>query len=357
MPSTAQCIYCGDVIIPSRGEGDHIIPSLLGEFSNDFRFRRICKKCNSIIGRSEQQIVQSGREGFFRQFINPQSKRLKYRSTGKMRGAMGAPAPQRTITLEKYKLLVESMPNNPRDIELVDHILVKDAFEKESFVRLFSGIRPEQIHHALKKKGIHKMSEVCLHCSKENYDEFVKLLEQLWPDSQVDKVDPIPPGMYQNIPAQINFTVNTCYFRAIAKIGFHYYLTHSQRGFKGDEPCFSAIRHFIIHGGDADQFFKCDKKPKFVLPFGELHDGKILTPTQWCHMVAMCEDNGRAFAYVQLFIGPGYIPSSHCIGLGHWDNPIIMSNVASCHVYKYYDSNQISRYAGQVDKVQMVRMR
>jgi hypothetical protein len=45
------------------------------------------------------------------------------------------------------------------------------------------------------------------------------------------------------------------YFRALAKIGFHYLLA-TNRSLVGLEPEFSAVRKFIRHGGSPDPFFK-----------------------------------------------------------------------------------------------------
>ncbi len=57
-----RCIYCPKEFDPSRGEGDHILPAALGEFRGDVRFRGQCPSCNNVIGRFEQQVVQSGPE-------------------------------------------------------------------------------------------------------------------------------------------------------------------------------------------------------------------------------------------------------------------------------------------------------
>jgi len=56
-------------------------------------------------------------------------------------------------------------------------------------------------------------------------------------------------------PLSIKFTVNDRYFRAIAKIGFHYFLTKFPR-FRGDEACFTEIRNFIMNGCPIDEIGK-----------------------------------------------------------------------------------------------------
>lgn len=355
MSAAVQCIYCGNTFDPTRGEGDHIIPSQFGEFRDDCRFRRVCPDCNSKIGRTEQQMVQSGPEGFFRQIIKPRSKRLNKRGIGRARGAMGAPPPQHMVDMGDHLALVEPLSENPQDVSPVDHILVRDAADKEAHIRLFPGIRAEQVRKTLENAGLGEMKEARLHCGDEHWAEYTSLLKELWPESKVEEGDPTPAGVHPETPGTIKFVVNAHYFQAVAKIAFHYFLSHSRRGFRGDEPHFAAIRDFIINGGNSDQFFKHANRPRFVFPFGELSGGGVVTPSQWCHVLAACEAGGQAVAYVQLFVGPGCIPSPHCIWLGRWDSPIITPNSMWAHVYLYDKPQQDGRYAGRIESMQVSR--
>lgn len=357
MASTVRCIYCPNTFDPTRGEGDHIIPALLGEFRNDVRFRRICPSCNAKIGRAEQQMVQSGPEGLFRQIIKPKSKRLNKRGIGRARGAMGAPPPQHTVDMGDHHALVDPMPDNPMNVTPSDHILVRDVNGKEAHVRLFPGIRAEQVRKKLANSSIGEMKNAHLHCGEQHWAEYTALLSELWPQSKFEEREPTPAGVHPEKPGTAQFVVNTSYFQGIAKIGFHYFLVHSHRGFRGDEPSFAAIRKFISDGGDVDLFFKCSDRPTFVLPFGDLPGGGVVTPSQWCHVLAACEAGGQAIAYVQLFVGRGCIPPPHYIKLGHWDSQIITPNSIWGHVYLYDDPQQDGRYAGRVESAQVSQMR
>ena len=355
--STESCIYCRSTIDPTRGEGDHIIPAQLGEFRGDLRFRRVCPCCNSKIGRAEQQMVQSGPEGFFRQIIKPKSKRLNKRGIGRPRGAMGAPPPQHMVDMGDHLALVEPMQDNPQDVTPVDHILVRDAKENEAHVRLFPGIRADQVRKVLADARVGEMKEARLHCGEEHWAEYTDLLKDLWPNSKLEEGEPTPAGVYPETPGTITFAVNESYFQAIAKIGFHYFLAHSRRGFRGDEKAFAAIRQFITDGGNSDQFFKCSNRPTFVLPFGELPGGGVVTPNQWCHVLAASEAEGQAIAYVQLFLGRGCIPAPYYIRLGRWASPIISPNSTWGHVDLYDDPQQEGRYAGRVESAHVTQFR
>jgi hypothetical protein len=302
-------------------------------------------------------MVQSGPEGFFRQIIKPKSKRLNKRGMGRPRGAMGAPPPQHMVDMGDHLALVEPTPANPQDVNPVDHILVRDRDDRETHVRLYPGIRADQVRKALEKPGIGEMKEARLHCGEEHWAEYTSLLKEVWPKSKLEEGDPAPAGVHPDTPGTIKFVVNAYYFQAVAKIAFHYFLSHSQRGFRGGETHFASIRDFIINGGNSDQFFKCENRPTFVLPFGELSGGGVVTPSQWCHVLAASEAGGQAIAYVQLFIGPRCIPSPHYIWLGKWDSPIISPNCTWAHVYLYDDPQQEGNYAGRVESMQVSRFR
>jgi len=357
MSSGETCIYCGSCFDPNRGEGDHIIPAQLGEFRNDTRFRRVCPGCNSRIGQAEQQMVQSGPEGFFRRIVKPKSKRLGKRGIGRPRGAMGAPPPEHMIDMGDHHALVEPSDDNPQNVSPVDHIFVRDKDGKEARVRLYPSMRADQIRSALAGAGVSEMKEARLHCGDENWAKYTGLLQEVWPKSKLEEGEPTPAGVHPAVPGAVKFVVNTAYFRSLAKMAFHYYLAHSSRGHRGDGSCFRDIRDFILNGGDSDRFFKERHHPQFVLPFGELISGGVVTPSQWCHVLAASELNGFAVAYVQLFVGPGCIPAPHYVSLGRWHSPVISPKGIWGHIYLYDNPQQAGRYAGRVVAAQITGFR
>lgn len=298
-------------------------------------------------------MVQSGPEGFFRQIIKPRSKRLNKRGIGRPRGAMGAPPPQHMVDMGDHLALVEPHSCNPQDVSPVNHIFVRDTAGKETHIRLYPGIRDDQVRKALENAGLCEMKDASLHCSPEHWSEHRSLLQKLWPNARFEERDPTPVGVHPETPGKIKFVVNTHYFQAVAKIAFHYFLRHSRRGFTGAEPYFAAIRDYIANGGNHEQFFKRANGPAFVLPFGEIPGGDVVTPGQWCHVLAACEGNREGVSYVQLFVGPGCIPAPYYVWLGRWDSPIITPNSTWAHLYLYDQLQQDGRYAGRVEPMQV----
>jgi hypothetical protein len=151
------------------------------------------------------------------------------------------------------------------------------------------------------------------------------------------------------VDGRIRLTVNDHYWRSIAKIGFHFYLCHSRRGMVGDEPAFSAVRDFIMNGGDRRMFFRHPRNV-FVMPFGDLPDGSIKTPTRWCHVLGADENTNEIVAYVQLFVGPACIPQAYHIVLGVLDDECVaFSNMVYGSVYMYDGKQDLCGKAGTVE--------
>ena len=355
MKRTEKCIYCSTSFNPAKGAGDHVLPVQLGEFKNDVRFRRICTSCNNQIGRSEQQFLSCGPESFFRDLVKPKVPKKRQRGRSQVKSAMGAPSPQSTIDHGDHRQLVERSRDNTTNTFAVDQIVIHDEQGKEYFIRLFSGMSPKQLKNRIKKQGINKIDKTWFHCDTEHLSEFQLLMKKTWPKSEPHNLPDTEAGITQ-VNGCVTFKVTDHYFRSLAKIAFHYYLVHSRRGFRGDEQCFRSIRDFIMNGGDEKTFFK-QPGPKFVMPFGKISSGGVITPKQWSHIIAADETDKVAIAYIQLFVGPGCVPKPHYIKLADINSNVIIPSSTWSHVYLYDESQKSDRYAGEVKEAQITRIR
>jgi hypothetical protein len=354
MTRTEKCIYCGNSFNPTKGEGDHILPVQLGEFRNDIRFRRICISCNNKIGRSEQQFLLCGPESFFRDLVNPKIPKKRQRGRSKVKASMGVPSPLSTIDHGDHRELVNRSKDNPTNVFPVDQIVIHDEKGEEYFVELFTGMRPEQLKSRIEKCGISKIDKTWLHCDEKRWSEFKQLLKKVWTKSEIQSLPETEAGM-THVKVRTALKVTDHYFRTLAKIAFHYYLVHSNRGFRGDEQCFGPIRDFIMNGGNDQPFFK-QPGPKFVTPFGKISSGGVVTPNQWCHIIAADETDKVAVVYIQLFVGHGCVPQPHYIKLADINSTICVPRSTWVHVYLYDKSPSSDRYAGQVEQAQITRI-
>jgi HNH endonuclease len=118
------CIYCQKVVDVRRGQGDHVIPAALGRFEGEFIFRRICRDCNSLIGKCEEQLLRCAPEAFLRRIVQPTVKRNN-RGTSWV-GANGMPAPRFTIDHGDHHELGEASSNDPRNVLAIDQLVIVD---------------------------------------------------------------------------------------------------------------------------------------------------------------------------------------------------------------------------------------
>jgi hypothetical protein len=247
-----------------------------------------------------------------------------------------------------HRAMVTLSKDDPHAVSPVDQLVVRTTDETDHHIPLYKGMRLGQLQNAIAKIGSCGIREARLRCDEDGWPGYASLLQEMWPDAKVEECDPTPSGMHPAVPGRVKFMLNDNYFRAICKIAFHYYLVHSNCGHRGDEDCFKSIRDFILRGGDHRPFFDPPDRPAFIFPFGERSSGAIATPVQWCHVLAASEINGHAFAYVQLFVGPGCITAPHCVSLGRWKNPDITSRSIWGHVYLYDHPQKPTNFCGEV---------
>jgi len=351
-----DCIYCGNSFDPRKGQGDHVIPAILGEFRGDLRFRGACPECNQRIGCSEQQLLQGGPERLLRGIVKPWSKRGARRGSSRMGSVLGAPTPEPTVDMGDHHALVRQSPDDPRTAFPVDQIVALDGKGSEHRVPVHKGMRPEQLRERLKKSGANEITRIWIHCGPEDVADFRDLAETVYPGGSFTETPLTEPGMHE-MAGRIKFTVNDHYFRAVAKIAFHHYLIHNRRRLRGDESGFEALRQFILHGGDIERFFNPSAR-RFAVPFGKDTSGRLWAPARWCHLLAFDETEDIAVARVQLFAGPEAVLPPHYVTLGKIDTKVFAPELVWGHVYFYYEEEERdSNYAGWVDELKVTRYR
>ena len=91
------------------------------------------------------------------------------------------------------------------------------------------------------------------------------------------------------------------------------------------------------------------------MPYGKLLHGGVITPTQWCHVIAADDTNIKVSVYVQLFVGPECITQPHYITLANIK--VLLPTSAWGHVYLYDKSPGSDEYTGRVEKLDITRLR
>jgi hypothetical protein len=113
----------------------------------------------------------------------------------------------------------------------------------------------------------------------------------------------------QKIQLVVNVTVTGAYFRAVAKIAFHYALQMFP-DLTGLEQEFTQIKEFIWSGGNADRLV-CQNTGQIVENFRQGYQ-----PTHWMHILTVNRTYDHIVAHVQLFAGPRSLPPPYRICVG-----------------------------------------
>lgn len=342
-----KCIYCPTLFDPTRGEGDHVLPSgLFGEFEGDRRFRGVCPGCNNELGKNEQRLAQASPLGFFRWVVQPTRRRRNGRGSFEQRGAHGSDGPTFTAQTEHGPMLVRPTRDDPSKCTPVDQIIISEAEDKRHFIPWFPGMNADRVRKEIARRKIGKFDTIRFECDRAHIDEIRLLLQTLFPNWKVTDDYGIEPGTH-SIHGRGTFYFETWYYQALAKIAFHYYLCHNKRGLRGDEPAFAATREFIRDGGDKDTFFK-PPGPQLIAPFGEVPGGIITSPT-WLHLLGGFEVDRTIVVYMQFFVGPDHVSRPHYVTLGVIKSPVVLPARTGLwgHVYEYEDDRTDTK-AGKV---------
>ena len=349
MARTEECIYCGRPVDPSKGDGDHVIPARLGKFRNGFRFRRLCVACNGRIGRCEAQLLRCGPERLFRDMVVASTSRSRGRSSSWKVGAGGMPPPTMYLDQPGYGLLLAQKSRSEGDaLELVDQLAIEDGSGERHHIRLFPTMTVEALKERVGASQLGEDVTMLLNCSEQEEARYLKLVESAF-GGNVTHDSTMLKGRH-TARARFKFVYGEPYWRALAKIAFHYYLCQTTR-VRGNEEGFAAIRDFITDGGDRGAFFQPG------LRF--LDDGlpSVAVPTRWVHVLAALEASGVVRAYVCLFWGPKRRRRGHYLVLGRLDSPLIVPHAIWTHVYHYDDQPGPRGKVGEVIAERPFRLR
>jgi hypothetical protein len=140
------------------------------------------------------------------------------------------------------------------------------------------------------------------------------------------------------------------YFRAIAKIGLHYFLLHSKI-FNGLEKEFEAIRQFIRYG-------KGDEKNFVTKGSGNLAydtSGRC-RPDFYAHILRTDISCDQIAVYIQLFIGHDYKTDWQKVILSVKHHPVFLSTEEFGHYYRYLETQNRVQYDGIIEKISVAQI-
>jgi hypothetical protein len=204
---------------------------------------------------------------------------------------------------------------------------------------------PEQFRRKFDELGIRHFKEANTFADKEEIPWVSTLLETLKYERKTEWSER-GPGPITYGPLDIQFTVNNRYFRDIAKIGFHYFLTKMSR-FRGDEACFADIRKFITSECSIEECAQFVGYSKNQIAY-QLQRGARLSA--WGHILCAEADYFNLTAKIQLFVGPEFLAPVYSVRLGRNPSAVHYSEVYA-DFFAYYPETQRGKVDGEVSEL------
>jgi len=330
-----NCIYCN-----SQGpfSDEHPLPACLGEFSGLELLRgRICSECNHKIGDFEQQFCRSGPEAFFRNVYGVKGREEHEKINIFRRGSFGAPAidfvgmnPQLQIPI-----LYEQKPG-AKTVNIVNQIVIKDEDEVWHQIRILPWMKSaDDIRNEIKKKTVKKIVETRVFPDDSEVERMEELLKGF--GGLLEWKPPLEIHSIKDPVAQV--TVSAPYFRAVAKIGFHYFLAVCPN-VRGQEKEFESIRKFILEGTIRGGVVTQEEQNILFAPPNAV-------PNRRSHILIAELFKGVLYARMQFYIGPGFVPLTYRVVLSNTPPPSL-KEFAAGHIFAYFEEGKKGRFSGEV---------
>jgi hypothetical protein len=153
---------------------------------------------------------------------------------------------------------------------------------------------------------------------------------------------------------EVRFQLGERYFRGIAKIGFHYFLSQFPQ-YSGHETMFAGIRSFISEETNepvrrVNDFIQHRNHP---LIFQMLDDAA--RPDGWkAHIIAAEIKPGLALAHVQMFLtqeNPGLI---YTVKLA--EDLAFVDPAVAAHAYRYFPDGKEGAFSGEASALPAIRV-
>jgi hypothetical protein len=323
------------------------LPAAFGEFVNAPTLKdRICGQCNSKrIGLLDEQYVRCGPEGLLRKKFGIEGRAHHEKVNPFYRGSAGGrrieflawdDALQCEVNVEllggdQGRQLCELILTEKSGQTPPHHIALKPGMTSDELLKIVAG---------LKLKG-ELESRITFDPVTEQWAP--ELIRKAWPVSSMSE-GVVGATRFQGGVAK--FQVTNRFYRAIAKIGFHYFLTQFPK-YTGHEAIFSDVRSFIIDDSKElipariNQFIGVRPYP-LAIP---MCDPRI-RPNGWVgHLICAEVREGVCLAHYEPFISPEGRLRARTIFLGR--DHMAGRYAIQAHLHRYFGHGKQGRFSGE----------
>jgi len=258
--------------------------------------------------------------------------------------------PPKILVKTPHGVLLARQGADPMSPEIVDQIVVTDEAGHEYPIPLYQAITAQalkgQVGDLVHQHEIKGTISIRWNCGEERLEECQRLIKQNWPNAEKKSLPPLEAA--HTLDGRIEFRFSDHYFRALAKIAFHYYLATCNR-VTGQEPVFAPIRSFIRSGGDIDRFFTKQRRFMLRLPPGT-------APARWHHILAAHESRNLVTGYVALFVGPLGRQIDYHVRLGQTTSALVLPDFAWGHAFVYDAKPGSAGTVGEASPVTLTKL-
>jgi len=321
-----------------------VLPVAFGEFKDAPNLDGyICKKCNEQrLGLLDQQIARCGPEGLLRKFYAVEGRAEHKKVNPFVRGSAGG----RRLEFSTFDANIGAEVNleirNGKVTQMCEMIFVETESGKTHHLPLFEEMSAGQLLEAMVRLGVVEPYETRLSYYPHEREWVQKLIKEACPAVTFSEGRPLSNIIER--PA-VRFELGERYFRAIAKIGFHYFLSQF-RNYTGHEEIFSRIRQFIYED--------TNKPIQHVNDFMSVRQGSLFQGVSdpnaraegWrAHFLAADTRDSVCAAYVQLFLTEDYAGQINEIVLAR--DPAVNGRASFGHKYRYYPDGKRGKFSGE----------
>lgn len=309
-----RCIYCDNALGPEHpASKDHCLPAVLAEFPSQPKFDRICRRCNSEIGKIEEIVARVTPVGKCLHELGVAGRRGIPRQS--MRSAHGHKAPEASVFRGGLRVPLDLPSSSQSFNEVRDTIVVKFKDDLPPKQLVLRGPLNQQARRRIAdfvsscdKIGIRQVAISVTEC---DFDEVQRIVEShISGETSSEVVGAIEPAMHRGVPIRYSFNIPQAKYAAFfLKIAFHHYLHDSLRGHSGQEDCFREVRAAVRHGRPSQGCF------------GQLEQGpprhfidEVFAPNRrsvYRHTVVIDAGSARLNCRVILFETPTAMAMSH----------------------------------------------
>jgi hypothetical protein len=333
-----QCLYC-----ENQGDSlEHVLPAAFGEFRDAPNLvGRICKSCNnSRLGVLDEQLTRSGPEAFLRRFYGVQGRTSHPAINPFYRGSAGGKHLEMLSHDPKlgFDVLIECEKGVFRQVR---QLVFVEKTGSTYHVPIREGTTPEELLAAVQELGVKEPCDTHVLYDPVTEEWVLELIKTLWPASTAAESTTLASTVYDGAVGKI--VVTNRYFRAVAKIGFHYFLAVHPK-YTGHERMFSDVKRFIVRESNS-----IDEVNAFVGTRGNALLGPMLNPdvrpNGWrAHILTADTTPTEHLSFVQTFVTED------------WRSPVYVVRLApniegaelqtTGHAFVYDSNGPEGRYSG-----------